>query len=113
MAEIGIDISGQRSKPVDDIDPAGVDLVVTPCAEEACPLLTGRVQRLHWPVDDPASSDPALTPEELRERFRAGREESKRRSVGWESGGVRVFHTGHEAVSSLLEIALPRIAALQ
>src|SRR3546814_6829004 len=37
MAEIGIDISGQRSKPVDDIDPAGVDLVVTLCAEEVCP----------------------------------------------------------------------------
>src|SRR3546814_5395392 len=58
MAEIGIDISGQRSKPVDDIDPAGVDLVVTLCAEEVCPLLPGRVQRLHWPIDDPASSDP-------------------------------------------------------
>src|SRR3546814_14638889 len=32
MAEIGIDISGQRSKQVDDIDPAGVDLVVTKSA---------------------------------------------------------------------------------
>ncbi|HEY9537312.1 MAG TPA: arsenate reductase ArsC [Kiloniellaceae bacterium] len=85
MAEIGIDISGQRSKPVDDIDPAGVDLVVTLCAEEVCPLLPGRVQRLHWPIDDPASSDPALTPEDLRARFRAARDQIKARLEAWES----------------------------
>src|SRR3546814_9614205 len=42
MAEIGIDISGHRSKSVDDIDPAEVDLVVTLCAEEDCPVLPGR-----------------------------------------------------------------------
>src|SRR3546814_18848416 len=71
MAEIGIDISGQRSKPVDDIDPAGVDLVVTLCAEEVCPLLPGRVPSLPWPIADPASSDPALTQAALRARFRA------------------------------------------
>src|SRR3546814_4196774 len=36
MAEIGIDISGQHSKSVADIDPASVDVVVTLCAEEVC-----------------------------------------------------------------------------
>src|SRR3546814_4845810 len=82
MAEIGIDISGQRSKPVDEVDPAEVDLVVTLCAEEVCPLLPGRVQRLHWPIADPASSDPALTPDDLRARFRSARDEIRARLEG-------------------------------
>lgn len=75
MAEVGIDISGHRSKSVDEIDPASIDLVVTLCAEEVCPVLPGRVQRLHWPIADPASKDPALTPDELRIRFSTAREQ--------------------------------------
>lgn len=85
MAEIGIDIAGHRSKSVDDIDPAGIDLVVTLCAEEVCPVLPGRVRRLHWPIADPASSDPALTPEDLRARFRTARDEIRARLEAWES----------------------------
>lgn len=42
MAEIGIDISGHRSKSVDEIDLAGIDLIVTLCAEEICPAVPGR-----------------------------------------------------------------------
>lgn len=49
MGEIGIDITGQRSKSVDEVDPSSVDLVVTLCAEEVCPILPGRVRRLRWP----------------------------------------------------------------
>ncbi|HEY9549053.1 MAG TPA: arsenate reductase ArsC [Kiloniellaceae bacterium] len=79
MAEIGIDISGQHSKSVADIDPASVDVVVTLCAEEVCPVLPGRVRRLHWPIADPASSDPSLTTEDLRGRFRSARDEIKTR----------------------------------
>ncbi|MGV3591805.1 MAG: arsenate reductase ArsC [Gammaproteobacteria bacterium] len=75
MAEIGIDIGGQHSKSVDTIDPASVDLVITLCAEEVCPILPGNVKRLHWPIADPASSDPALTPDDLRARFRTAREQ--------------------------------------
>jgi arsenate reductase len=75
MAEIGIDLSGHRSKSVDEIDPAGLDLVVTLCAEEVCPVLPGRVRRLHWPINDPASKDPELTPEDFRVRFRTAREQ--------------------------------------
>lgn len=55
MAEIGIDISGHRSKSIDDIDAAGADLVITLCAEEVCPILPGRMRRLHWPIADPAA----------------------------------------------------------
>ena len=47
MAEIGIDINGQYSKSVDAIDPSGLDLVVTLCDEEACPVLPGQVRRRH------------------------------------------------------------------
>lgn len=79
MAEIGIDISGRRSKSVDEIDTEGLDLVITLCAEEVCPVLPGRVRRLHWPIPDPASADPALPPEEMRERFRAARDQIRAR----------------------------------
>jgi arsenate reductase len=37
MAEVGIDISGHRSKSVDEIDPGSLDMVITLCAEEVCP----------------------------------------------------------------------------
>jgi len=79
LAEWGIDASGHRSKSVQDIDPASVDLVVTLCAEEVCPLFLGGAERLHWPIPDPASDDPALTADDLRRRFRAGRDEIQRR----------------------------------
>jgi len=75
LSEQGIDISGHRSKSVEEIDPNQVDLVVTLCAEEVCPVFPGRVRRLHWPIPDPASNDPALTPEELRTRFRTARDQ--------------------------------------
>jgi arsenate reductase len=79
MAEIGIDISRYRSKSVDELDPSGVELVVTLCAEEVCPVFPGRVRRLHWPIPDPASTDPSQTPEETRARFRSARDALKAR----------------------------------
>jgi len=82
LAEVGIDASGQTSKSVQDIDPATVDMVITLCAEEVCPLFLGKAERLHWPIPDPASDDPTLTPEDLRSRFRAGRNEIRRRLEG-------------------------------
>jgi len=47
MAEVGIDISGHTSKSVDTISPDDVDLVITLCAEEVCPVFLGRAHRLH------------------------------------------------------------------
>ena len=41
MRDLGIDISGHRSKSVDEIDTAQLDLVVTLCADEVCPVLPG------------------------------------------------------------------------
>ncbi|GLH68391.1 arsenate reductase (thioredoxin) [Geothrix edaphica] len=90
LAERGIDASTHTSKPVSDIDPPSVDLVVTLCAEEVCPAFLGRAERLHWPIADPASDDPSLTPENLRARFRAARDEIARRleALGRERGWV-------------------------
>jgi arsenate reductase len=79
MSQIGIDISGHRSKSVDEVDAASVDLVITLCAEEVCPILPGRVQRLHWPIPDPASDDPVISAEDLRRRFRVARDEIESR----------------------------------
>ena len=79
LAERGIDATTHTSKSVQDIDPATVDLVITLCAEEVCPLFLGKAERLHWPIPDPASDDPSLTPDDLLLRFRAGRDEIRQR----------------------------------
>ena len=79
MREVGIDISGHRSKSVDEIDTAQLDLVVTLCAAEVCLVLAGGTRRLHWPIPDPASTDPRLSPEELRRRFRSARDQIRAR----------------------------------
>jgi arsenate reductase len=79
MAEIGIDISAHHSKSVEDVDAASVDAVVTLCADEVCPVLPGRVTRLHWPIPDPASSDPTLSAQQMKERFRVAREQIRQR----------------------------------
>jgi arsenate reductase len=81
LAEIGIDIAGQRSKAVDEVDPATVDTVITLCAEEVCPVFLGKATRLHWPLPDPAGH--AEGEEASLERFRAVRDELRRRIGEW------------------------------
>ncbi|MBU6424512.1 MAG: arsenate reductase ArsC, partial [Chloroflexi bacterium] len=55
MREIGIDISGHRSKAADEYAGQEFDLVVTTCdeAKEACPLFPGAKRMLHWSIPDP------------------------------------------------------------
>lgn len=55
MEEIGIDITAHRSKAIVDINAYNLDLVITLCAEEVCPVLPGKTQKLHWPIPDPAA----------------------------------------------------------
>jgi arsenate reductase (thioredoxin) len=74
MAELGIDLATHVSKSVETIDPATVDTVITLCAEEVCPVFLGQARRFHWPIPDPASTDPALSREDLLERFRTARD---------------------------------------
>ena len=85
MKEIGIDISGQRSKNLDETPWRQVDTIVTLCAEadEACPAVAGSVRRLHWPLPDPGRA-----PESERlEAFRAARDELKWRVSSLWPGG--------------------------
>ncbi len=75
MREVGIDISGHHSKSVDEIDPSTVKLVITLCAEEVCPVWPGKLVRVHWPIPDPATDDPSVSPEAMLVRFRRARDE--------------------------------------
>ncbi|MDX2086986.1 MAG: arsenate reductase ArsC [Kofleriaceae bacterium] len=74
MKEIGIDLASHASKSVETIEPSSVDTVVTLCAEEVCPVFLGPLRRLHWPIPDPASTDPTLSREEMLGRFRTARD---------------------------------------
>ncbi len=58
MAEIGIDISGHRSKCLDEFLENGFDYVITVCdnANESCPVFPGNATRIHWSFDDPAEA---------------------------------------------------------
>ena len=58
MDEIGIDISGQRSKAVSDFAGQQFDFAVTVCddATEACPYFPGARTQLHWSFDDPSAA---------------------------------------------------------
>ena len=57
MREIGIDISGHRSKSVDEFASQQFDYVITVCdnASEQCPIFPGKTERIHWSFEDPAA----------------------------------------------------------
>jgi arsenate reductase len=75
LKEIGIDIAAYRSKSVDEIPAGEVDFVITLCqeGEEDCPFFPGDVQRLHWPLPDPAAVEG--NDEQIMASFRAVRDE--------------------------------------
>lgn len=79
MAELGIDISGQTSTSVQDVEPGDVDLVITLCAEEVCPVFLSQAQRLHWPLEDPDRKHEKLSDEQRLHHFREARDEIARR----------------------------------
>jgi arsenate reductase len=58
MREIGIDISGHRSKSVDEFTGQEFDYVITVCdnAKEQCPVFPGKTTRIHWSFEDPAAA---------------------------------------------------------
>ncbi len=77
LAEIGLDISTQWSKSVDDIPPGDVDVVITLCAEEVCPVFLGKALRVHWGLPDPAGA--GTSGDEQLQAFRDVRDELRRR----------------------------------
>lgn len=68
MAEAGVDISGQRSKTVDELADIRFDLVVTVCGNAAgrCPLFPGSCEVRHVPFDDPPALARACADEDSR-----------------------------------------------
>jgi len=75
MREVGVDLATHESKSVETIDPNTVDTVVTLCAEEVCPVFLGKARRIHWPIEDPASDDPAIFRGVMLARFRSARDQ--------------------------------------
>lgn len=75
MQEIGIDISGQRSKVLDPAHMASMDYVITLCdsAAASCPMPPARVIHIHWPIKDPVGT--IGTEEEVMDEFRRARDE--------------------------------------
>lgn len=76
MNEIGIDISTHYSKSIDQLPKEFVnslEYVITLCAEEVCPIIISKAQKLHWPFPDPASKE-QLSDSEMLKRFRDARD---------------------------------------
>lgn len=75
MAEIGIDISGQRSKSVVEMMGEPFDYVITVCdnARESCPIFPGGSTKLHWSFVDPAAAEGTV--DERLQVFRRVRDE--------------------------------------
>jgi arsenate reductase len=67
MGEAGVDISGHRSKHIDELEQMRFDWVITVCdrANESCPVFPGEVRRLHVGFDDPPRLAATISSEEL------------------------------------------------
>jgi arsenate reductase len=81
MREIGIDLSGHRSKSVDEFMGQEFDYVITVCgsAARSCPSFPGQTKRLDWPFTDPAAEEGSM---EVRESaFRSVRDQIYQRIV--------------------------------
>lgn len=79
MAELGIDISGHRSKSVDEYAQVAMDYVVTVCdnARDNCPLFPAGTARIHWSFEDPAAVEG--TEEQRLAAFRRIRDQIRQR----------------------------------
>ncbi len=78
MAEVGIDLTGHRSKTLDRFLDAPWDDVITVCdsANERCPIFPRSARRLHWSFEDPS------------------------RAAGSEAERLRVFQTVRDEISA-------------
>ena len=79
MREIGIDISGHRSKSIGEFTGQPFDHVITVCdnAQQNCPVFPATTHRIHWSIDDPAAAE---GDEQLRlTAFRSARDNLRKR----------------------------------
>ncbi len=79
MAELGIDLGTHTSKSVQTINPDRVDLVITLCAKEVCPVFLSSAPRMHWPLQDPDRKHEDLSDEERLQHFRVARDQIRTR----------------------------------
>jgi arsenate reductase len=79
MKEVGIDISRQKSKPIDLELLRKMDVIITLCdnAAESCPWTPPEIRRIHWSLKDPAKAEGAE--KEILDEFRRVRDEIKKR----------------------------------
>ncbi len=79
MADVGIDIAKQQSKPMEVYQGQPFDFIITVCdrAKEHCPVWPGIKNRIHWSFDDPA--DATGTEEQRLAVFRRVRDEIRNR----------------------------------
>lgn len=89
MRELGVDISGHRSKHVNEFDGERFDYVITVCdnAKESCPVFPGAVKRLHKSFEDPAAVNGSE--EERLAAFRRVRDELREYLREFASGSTR------------------------
>jgi arsenate reductase len=75
MREVGIDISGRRSKTLEPFIGQPIDWLITVCdqARESCPTLPGVARQLHWSIEDPSLMEGNA--ERRMAAFRAARDE--------------------------------------
>ena len=75
LGEIGIDISSNSSKHMNEFLEQDVETVITVCgnADQACPVYPGQVNRFHWPFFDPAKAEGSE--EDIYEKFKTVRNE--------------------------------------
>lgn len=75
LGEIGIDISSNSSKHMNEFLDQNVETVITVCgnADQACPVYPGQVNRFHWPFFDPAKAEGSE--EDIYEKFKTVRNE--------------------------------------
>ena len=81
MKEVGIDISKQKSKGIDESLLKKMDIVITLCgnAEESCPWTPPEIRRIHWPIADPVGT--IGSEEKIMNEFRKTRDEIKGRII--------------------------------
>ena len=86
MREIGIDISKQKSKSIDEELLRAMDVIITLCdnAAEACPRTPPEIKRLHWPIQDPVGT--VGSEEKIMQEFRRARDEIRERIEAFMSG---------------------------
>lgn len=79
MAEIGIDISQNKSEVIDRRFLNDSDLVITLCGDalDNCPVIPQPVQHIHWELEDPAKA--IGTENEIMKMFRETRNELEKR----------------------------------